>query len=47
MLVLDFTVFADIRSRMGRNCIVAGCTNTQKNGLSLFKFPADDELRKL
>ena len=44
---LDLTVFAEIHSKMGRNCIVAGCTNTQKKGVSLFKFPTDDKLRKL
>ena len=31
---------------MGRNCIVFGCSNTQKKGFRLFKFPADDKLRK-
>ena len=31
---------------MGRNCIVFGCSNTQKKGVNLFKFPADDKLRK-
>ncbi len=30
---------------MGKNCIVAGCSNTHKNGVSLFKFPADKDVR--
>ena len=31
---------------MGRNCIVYGCSNTQKKGFSLFKFPTDTKLRR-
>ena len=31
---------------MGRNCVVFGCTNTQKKGVSLFKFPEDSKLKK-
>ena len=30
---------------MGRNCVVL-CTNTQKKGVSLFKFPEDSKLKK-
>ena len=30
---------------MGENCIVAGCSNTHKDGVSLFKFPEDKVLQ--
>ena len=31
---------------MGRICIAFGCHNTHQKGFSLFKFPADEKLRK-
>jgi hypothetical protein len=31
---------------MGRNCIALGCHNTHLKGFSMFKFPADEKLRK-
>ena len=31
---------------MGRNCIVYGCSNSQKKGYSLFGFPKDPKLRR-
>lgn len=32
---------------MGRYCIVGGCSNTSKSGVSLFKFPKDAQLRSI
>ena len=32
---------------MGRYCIVWGCSNTNKNGVSLFQFPKEMKLRKV
>ena len=32
---------------MGRYCIVWGCSNTNKNGVSLFQFPKDTKLRRI
>ena len=31
---------------MGRRCIVAGCSNTTRNGVSLYKFPREVQMRK-
>ena len=31
--------------KMGKNCVAAGCSNTHKKGISLFKFPTDKHLR--
>ena len=31
---------------MGKRCVVAGCSNTHKDGVSLFKFPSDKKLRR-
>ena len=30
---------------MGKHCVVAGCGNTHKDGVSLFKFPTSKSLR--
>ena len=31
---------------MGRRCIVAGCSKTTKDGVSLHKFPVDTKVRR-
>ena len=31
---------------MVKHCVVAGCSNTYKDGVSLFLFPKDEELQK-
>jgi len=33
-------------SVMGKTCIAVGCHNSHQKGFSLFKFPADEKLRK-
>lgn len=30
---------------MGKRCVVACCSNTHKDGVSLFKFPANEVIR--
>lgn len=32
---------------MVKRCVAAGCSNTNADGVSLFKFPKDDKLRAL
>lgn len=32
---------------MGKRCVVAGCSNSHKDGVSLFKFPTNKSLRRL
>ena len=40
-------MFTGVHCRsMGRRCIVAGCSNTTKVGVSLHKFPSDGRIRK-
>ena len=31
---------------MGRYCVAAGCTNSNKSGANVFRFPKDPQLRK-
>ena len=31
---------------MGKKCVVAGCSNKHSDGVSLFLFPADENLRR-
>ena len=31
---------------MGKRCIATGCSNTNSDGVSLFRFPRDPSLRK-
>lgn len=38
---------AGICSKMPSKCIVAGCSNTTKDGMSLHLFPKDVKIRKL
>ena len=33
-------------ARMVNQCVAAGCTNKHRDGVSLFKFPQDPDLRK-
>jgi hypothetical protein len=33
--------------KRGKKCIAAGCSNSHKDGISLFKFPSDNKLRKM
>ena len=35
-----------MRVNMGKRCVVAGCSNSHKDGVSLFKFPTDKKLRR-
>ena len=38
--------WGDLCYNMGKSCIAGGCTNTHRQGVSLFRFPSDDRLRK-
>ena len=31
---------------MVNRCVTAGCSNTHRDGVSLFKFPSDPKLRE-
>jgi hypothetical protein len=43
-----FSVFSALYLRiMGKKCVVAGCSNTHKEGVNLFKFPSDKRLKRL
>ena len=37
----------ELESRMVKRCVAAGCSNTNADGVSLFKFPKDEKLRAL
>ena len=37
----------ELESRMVKRCVAAGCSNTNADGVSLFKFPKDEKLHAL
>ena len=44
---IDWFGFWTINNDMPRRCVVAGCSNTAKEGVSLHSFPKDEHFRKL
>ena len=47
-IFFSFSVFSSLTSViMPERCVAGFCSNTRKDGFSLFKFPNDEELRKV